>query len=99
MKKYILCSVLLLMSVARGWADVDVNVTATKFIATVNEIDFYNSTTGQWVTAGTGTETFDIASVGSGYTVGNYISGGESAQWDIYANTIDRSKKHADRSI
>lgn len=75
MKKYLFFAIFLLMTVSRGWADVDVNVTATKFIATVSEIDFYNSTTGQWITAGTGIATFDIASVGSGQTVGNYISG------------------------
>jgi hypothetical protein len=71
MKKYLLCASILLISASQSWAA----VTVTSFKVTLYEMDFFNSTTNQWVTAGTGTLSFDLASVNSGQTVGNYLSG------------------------
>ena len=50
-------------------------VTPLVYKVTVNKVEIYNSTTGQWVTIGEGDMTFDIASVSAGQTVGGYVSG------------------------
>jgi len=63
------------MSVSSSWA----SVTVTSYKVSLYEIDFFNSTTNQWVTGGTGTLSFDLASVSSGQTVGDYLSGAKLA--------------------
>ena len=51
------------------------NVTPSIYKVTINKVELYNSTTGEWVTVGEGEMTFDIASVNAGAIVGGYVSG------------------------
>ncbi|MBF0511093.1 MAG: DUF4382 domain-containing protein [Candidatus Omnitrophica bacterium] len=76
MKKLLICFFFLFIltpySFAGGGTEI---LTPTSYVVTVTEIDFFNSTTNQWVTAGTGAQSFDIAAFNSGQKVGDLISG------------------------
>lgn len=52
----------------------DFTGTPTEFRVTINKVEFYNSTTGEWLVAGTGNYTFDITSVDPGQLCGGYGS-------------------------
>jgi len=56
-------------------ADVTKTADALVYKVTLNKVEFYNSTTGGWETAGSGDMTFDIAASGAGAVAGGYASG------------------------
>ncbi|MFC1624206.1 hypothetical protein ACFL28_02670 [Candidatus Omnitrophota bacterium] len=71
MKKICVFIIFILAISSTAIAD-DFTGTPAEFIVTINLVEFYNSTTDQWMVAGTGDFTFDITSVLPGQLCGGY---------------------------
>lgn len=54
--------------------NVSAATTPEKYEITINKVEVYNSTTGEWVLGGQGNMSFDIALANAGQMVGNYVS-------------------------
>jgi len=69
-------SVIIIFILAMSSTAVADNFTGTpsEFTVTVNRVEFYNSTTDEWLVAGTGNYSFDITSVEPGQLCGSYGS-------------------------
>ena len=73
MKRYVFLIIFILLFSFRVFA-VQFNGTPTNYTVTMNRVELYNSTTSTWVEVASGDQSFNIASVNAGQSVGSYIS-------------------------